>query len=181
MRATRPRTRPRMPSRTIALVGCALMALPFGLSACGGSSAAPTTTSTTVSVSSTRCRLVTPAQIGAELGVDVAGPSASVHGTTTICTYTAANLSDSVIIGYDSAATTRSFTTDRAGLRRRGDKVGKILGLGDEAFYAVATTGGTTVTTVVARKGSEQVLVTGTATLTELETLAERALAEAGS
>ena len=42
-------------------------------------------------------------------------------------------------------------------------------------------TGGTTVTTVVARKGSEQVLVTGTAILTELETLAEQALAKAAS
>ena len=134
--------RPRMLPRTIALVGSALAALPIGLSACGGSSSAPTTTSTTVPRHRHPCRRVTPAQIQSVVGVAVASPSASGHGTTTLCTYKAANLADSVIVGYDSAATTTSFQTDRAGLRRRGDKVGKILGLGDEAFYAVATTGG---------------------------------------
>ncbi len=167
--------------RTIALVGSALVALPIGLSACGGSSSAPTTTSTTAPASSAPCRRVTPAQIQSVVGVAVASPSASGRGTTTLCTYKAANLADSVIVGFDSAATTTSFQTDRAGLRRHGDKVGKILGLGDEAFYAVATSGGATVTTVVARKGSEQVLVTGTGAMTGLERLAEQALATAGS
>ena len=170
-----------MPTRAIALVGSALAVLAFGLSACGGSSPTPVPTSSTASVSAARCQLVTPAQIQAEVGVAVASPSATVHGTTTLCTYKAADLGQSVIIGYHSGATTTSFDTDRASLRSRGEKVGKILGLGDEAFYAVATTGGTTVTTVVARKGSEQILVTGTGAMTALETLAEQALAKAGS
>jgi len=164
--------------RTITLLGWGL-ALALGLSACGGS--APATTSTTVSVSSTRCRLVSPAEIQAEVGVTVAIPGTSVHGKSTLCTYKAANLGQSIVIGYNSGATATSFAQNRTALRSRGDQLGKILGLGDEAYYAVAHTGGTTVTTVVARKGSEQVLVTGTATLTELETLAEQALAKAAS
>jgi hypothetical protein len=163
MRAAAPH-RYRILPRTITLVGGGL-ALALGLSACGGSSA-PTTTSTTVSVSSTRCHFVSPAQIQTATGVTVASPGTGVQ---------------SIVIGYNSGATTTSFALNRAALRSRGDQLGKILGMGDEAYYAVAHTGGTTVTTVVARKGSEQVLVTGTATLTELETLAEQALAKAAS
>ena len=162
------------------MAGCALT-LPLGLGACGSSSSTPTTTSTTVQVSAARCDLVTPAQIYVTVGVTVAQPRATVNGTTTLCTYKASDLSRSIIVGFDSKATTTSFTDYRALLRTRGDHVGLILGLGDSAYYAVATTGGTTVRTVVTRKGSDQVLVTGTATLTQLEILATHALTKVTS
>ncbi len=173
------RRRPRLP-KSASILSCAL-ALPLGLSACGGSSSAPTTTSSTVPVSTTRCVLITPKQIESVVGTSVSSPSATVHAATTLCTYKATDLSRSVIISYNSAANATLFAREAALLRAKGDRVGKILGLGDQALYAVKSTKGTTVTTVVGRKGSEQVQVTGSATLTELETLAIEALAKVSS
>ena len=156
---------------------CAL-ALPLGLAACSSSAAPTTTTSATVPVADTRCELIPPAKIRTDLGTTVAAPSATVHGATTVCTYKSADLADSVIIRYDSDSTTQSFAADRALFRSKGDKVGKIEGLGDEAYYVVATSGGKTVHTVVARHGNENVLVTGTTgTLTQFEILTIQALA----
>lgn len=163
------------PPKAACLLTCTL-ALPVGLAACSTSSA-PTTTTAAVSAAGTRCQLISPTGIHAALGTTVSDPSATVHGATTICTYKAADLTRSVIIRYDSDATANSFAADRALFRTKGGKVGKILGLGDEAYYVVATSGGKTVHTVVARRGDQNVLVTGTTgTLTQFEILASEAL-----
>jgi hypothetical protein len=132
-----------------------------------------------VSPLGTRCALITPATIHSDLGSTVARPIAGVNRSTTLCTYRASDLAQSVLIRYDSTATTTSFDQERALFRSKGDLVGKINGLGDEAYYVVATAGGKHVNTVVARRGSEQVLVTGTTgSLTQFEVLASAALSD---
>ena len=111
------------------------------------------------------------------MGTTVATPTVSVHGSAAICTYKAADLARSVIVRYDSDAKGVTFATGRTLFRAKGDQVGKILGLGDEAYYVVATKGGTTVHSVAARRGGQDVLVTGaTGTLTQFEILAGEAL-----
>ena len=152
------------------------VALPLGLTSCSTKAAEPART-TAVPVVGTRCALISPASIHAALGTSVATPTVGGHGSATICTYKGTNLAQSVIIRYDSDAKGTTFTNGRVLFRSKGDKVGKILGLGDEAYYVVATSGGKTVHSVVARRDGQDVLVTGaTGTLPQFEILAGEAL-----
>ncbi len=168
--------------RRRAVSGAAILvvgaALALGLSACSNTTTSVTETVVTVPIDGTPCALVTASHINTAMGTTVTSPTASVHGSVTLCSYQASDLGKSVIISYDSNSSSSKFAKNRAVLRTQGDKLGKILGLGDEAYYAVATSKGTTVNTVVARRGSHQVLVTSTAgSLSDLEVVAEEALA----
>jgi hypothetical protein len=180
MPTDRGRTVPTNRRRAVSGVAFLLVgaALALGLSACSNTTTAVTETVVTVPIDGTPCALVTASQINTAMGTTVTSPTASVHGSVTLCSYQASSLGKSVIISYDSKSGPSKFAKNRAVLRTQGDKVGKILGLGDEAYYAVATSKGTTVNTVVARRGSHQVLVTSTAgSLSDLEVVAEEALA----
>ena len=71
--------------------------------------------------------------------------------------------------------TANDFTTDRALFRAKGDQVGKILGLGDEAYYVVPPTAEDGSFGVAPPRRPQDVLVTGaTGTLTQFEILARR-------
>ena len=165
----------RAVTKAVSLLAGAV-ALPLGLAACTSKAAEPART-TAVPVAGTRCALISPAGIHTALGTNVATPTVSGHGSSTICTYKGTNLAQSVIIRYDADAKGTTFTNGRVLFRTKGDQVGKILGLGDEAYYVVATAGGKTVHSVVARRDGQDVLVTGaTGTLTQFEVLAGEAL-----
>jgi hypothetical protein len=173
---TLPIHRPRIAATTaLLLVGSALS---LGLSACSNTTSSSTETTGTVPIAETACRLITPTQVHRDLGTSVASPIATVHGSVTSCSYRSSDLGKSVILSFDSESSASKFAKNRALLRRQGDKLGKILGLGDEAYYALSTTKGVTVTTVVGRRGSQQVVaISTTGTLSDLEVVAEEALA----
>jgi hypothetical protein len=146
------------------------------------SSGAPSSSQTTSSDRSRGlCTLVNPAEVGVITGFPVGTPGSVVQGTTTSCTYSAANPSHRVAIRYQTAATAGTFTEKRDAIVNLGSSVSTVPNLGDEAFGYSHTLGATTTTTVVARMGTVMVAVTGTAaTRTQLEALAQKALDAAG-
>ncbi len=77
-----------------------------------------------------------------------------------------------VIIRYDTDTSVSRFVEYRTSFERRGLKLGPINGLGDQAYYFADQAEHSTVTTVVLLKGSLQVLVTGTAALNPIGSIA---------
>jgi hypothetical protein len=159
--------------------------LPLSLSACssspsGSAGSSSTVTSTTgrstTDVSQTACALITPAQVKQTMGSTVGKPTAEVKGSVTTCTYKAAVLSHSVIIAYDTAATATSFAQDRARIQSRQGPTTTVSGLADQAYSSTVTSGTETVNTVVTLQGSLQTIVTGTATLAQVKSMAEEIL-----
>ena len=100
-------------------------------------------------------------------------PTTLTRGATTECGYRAEHVADAaVIIRYDTRTSASKFAKYRTSFERRGLKLGPITGLGDQAYYFADQAGHTTVTTVVLLKGSLQVLVTGTAALDPIGSIA---------
>lgn len=106
-------------------------------------------------------------------------PITLTRGTTTECAYRGVHSADAaVIIRYDTDTSVSSFARYRTTFERRGMKLGPITGLGDQAYYFTDQAGHTTITTVVLLKGHLQVLVTGTATLDQIGSIARYTLAQ---
>jgi len=106
-------------------------------------------------------------------------PATLTRGETTECAYRAVHATDTaVIIRYDTHASASSFVKYRAAFEHRGLKLGPVKGLGDQAYYFADQAGRATVTTVVLLKGSLQVLVTGTAALDPIGSIARFTVAE---
>jgi len=106
-------------------------------------------------------------------------PATLVRGATTECAYRGLHNNDTaVIIRYDTDISVSDFVKYRAGFERRGFKVGPIADLGDQAYYFTEGTGNSTVTTVVLLKGPLQVLVTGTAGLDPIGSIARYTLSQ---
>ena len=100
-------------------------------------------------------------------------PRTLTRGPTTECAYIAVRATNAaVIIRYDTDTSASRFVDYRTSFERRGLKLGPITGLGDQAYYFADQAGHTTVTTVVLLKGSLQVLVTGTAALDPIGSIA---------
>jgi hypothetical protein len=105
-------------------------------------------------------------------------PTTLTRGTTTECAYRGIHSTDAaVIIRYDTDASASNFVKYRTTFERRGLKLGPISGLGDQAYYFADQAGRTTIITVVLLKGSLQMLVTGTATLDQIGSIARFTLA----
>jgi hypothetical protein len=167
-------------------VALGALLLPLSLTACSSSPSASSGSSTTVTTttpgssttleSQTACALIEPLQVKQTMGETVAVPSVKIDGSVTTCTYKAADLSRSVLIVYDTAATSTSFTQDRSQIQSRQGPTTTISGLGDQAYSSSAKTGKETVNTVVTLQGSLQTIVTGTSTLAQVKSMAEEIL-----
>jgi hypothetical protein len=136
--------------------------------------AAPKTTTNTG-----LCKLVVPSVVATALEESMNYPVTLKHGATTECAYRGIHsTSAAVIIRYDTGVTAADFARTRTTFERRGLKLGPISGLGDQAYYFASQAGGSTVTTVVLQKGYLQVLVTGTAPLDPIGSIARYALSQ---
>jgi hypothetical protein len=125
------------------------------------------------------CRLVVPSVVATALEESMNYPVTVRFGATTECTYRGIHTTNAaVIIRYDTDVTASDFAHSRSVFERRGLKLGPIAGLGDEAYYFATQAGHATVTTVVLRKGYLQVLVTGTAALDPIGSIARYTLAQ---
>jgi hypothetical protein len=165
------------------------LALPLLLASCSGSSTSattgPTTTVTSTDTTShgsastadqTACVFISPSDIKATMGVTVGRPKSSVRGAVTTCTYRSADLSHSVIIEYDTAATASSFAADRSTVESHKISVTSLSGLGDQAYSFSETSGQNIVNSVVAFQGALQTIVTGTSSSDKVEAMAAEIL-----
>ena len=154
----------------------ALLVLPAALNACSSppgvssNTTAGSTTSSTPSTDSrtvqeTACALISSPVVSSSMGTTVGVPKSVVKGPVTVCTYRAINPSKSVVIRYDIASSQSAFTADESVLETHHQAISAVTGLGDEAYSTSVSTGQGAVNTVVARQNSLEVLVTGTAPL----------------
>lgn len=125
------------------------------------------------------CKLVVPSVVATALEESMNYPVTLKRGATTECAYRGIHTtSAAVIIRYDTGVSASDFAQTRTTFERRGLKLGPITGLGDQAYYFSSSVGHSTVTTVVLQKGYLQVLVTGTAALDPIGSIARYTLAQ---
>ncbi len=167
---------------------CALaVVLPLGLAAC--SSASSPATSTTASASSdssstnsgakattVSCAAIPASEVNHALGTSVGPPTSQVEGPVTVCTYKSTTAPQSAIVRIETGTNAAAFTAGRAQFDKQGETTTAAPGLGDQAYTSTLTAAGITNTTVVVLKGSTSVLVTGSATVPQVEALASQIL-----
>jgi hypothetical protein len=106
-------------------------------------------------------------------------PKTLVRGPSAQCYFQSRKSSSTeVLIRFDTDSNASTFASDRALFEKHGQKLAPISHLGDEAYYFADTIKGSPLTTVVARQGSLQVLVTGTGTWLQLGNIGHYALAQ---
>jgi hypothetical protein len=128
------------------------------------------------------CRLVSPSVVATALSASMNYPTTLNQRSTTVCAYRAKrSAGTAVIIRYDSRSSRETFAKTKATFRHRGQKLAPITGLGDEAYYFSDTAGKVTVTTIVVRSGSLQLLITGTSMVNPLGSIAQYALTQFAS
>jgi hypothetical protein len=110
------------------------------------------------------CTVATAALVGSKLGFSLTGPNLDRGPAATICTYdNPSNRAQSATVQITSGATPAGFAQTRNGFAGHGETVTDLPGLGDQAYSATLSMANVTNTTLVARKGSTEVLVTTTA------------------
>lgn len=160
----------------IALVGVALL-----VTACSSGSAGtgtsvtstPTTTGPGTASARTACDSISPAQVKAATGTAVGPPHVTVHGLVATCSYPAPDAGQTVAIQYASGADPTQFNADETQVADKYGPVTTVTGLGDRACYSTTPAGARTATTVVTLTGSLQFIVTSTASLAQMEDLAQ--------
>jgi len=112
------------------------------------------------------CTVATAALVGNTLGFGPAltGPNVDRGPTATICTYdNPSRQAESATVQITAQATPASFASGRNGFATHGEAVTDVAGLGDQAYSATLSVANVTNTTLVARKGSTEVLINTTA------------------
>ena len=119
---------------------------------------------TAPSVPGPACTVASAALVSSKLGVTLTGPNLDQGPAATICTYdNPSNQPQSATVQVTKGATTASFASGRRGFASHGETVTDVVGLGNEAYSATLSVANITNTTMVARKGSVEVLITTTA------------------
>jgi ABC-type Fe3+-hydroxamate transport system substrate-binding protein len=149
--------------------------------ACHSASSSTGSSSTTTSdqkkkANPSACTLVTPTQIRTITDADVTTPTVVNHGATTTCTYPASNSSQSVIIEFEGNATAASFDANQKKFAATYGAVSTIPGLGQQAYSATVNSGSLPVHTVAVFIEPLQLVVTSSASLKDVTTLAEEVL-----
>jgi hypothetical protein len=103
-------------------------------------------------------------------------PASTSQPPVLLCTYSDGTNPDSVLIRYQTGVSMADFNTAKQGFNDHGEPTTDISGLGDAAYSS--TVPGTTppANTVVVLSGSVEVLITSSATATQMEALAREIL-----
>lgn len=144
---------------------------------CSSSHPATTTAPITPTTNTGLCKLVAPSVVATALSESMTFPETLAHNSSTECIYRSKQgTGTAVLIRYDTDSNSSTFAKSRDTFERRGEKLGPITGLGDQAFYFTEQSGQVSVTTVVLSKGHLQMLITGSATLNQIGSIARYAL-----
>lgn len=165
-----------------------VVALPVVAAACSSTTPSASPSSTTPSSTTTTgaggngvgkkpvCSLIPPSDIKTTLGVTVSPATATVQSTIATCTYKAADISQSVIIEYQTGATSASFAADKSAIESQFGPTSSVSGIGDQAYSAEKMSGKQTVATVVAISGSLQIVVISASPVYKVENMASKVL-----
>jgi hypothetical protein len=115
-------------------------------------------------LASPECTVAGAALVSQKLGFALTGPNVDRGPTATICTYdNPSNQAQTATVQITSGATAASFAGGRNGFASHREIVTDVPGLGDQAYQATLTVANITNTTLVARTGGTEVLITTTA------------------
>jgi len=129
--------------------------------------------------SSVTCAIVTVAEVNAALGTAVTARHLDTNPPATVCTYAGGTPSRTVIVRFQTGQDTNTFADDKAVYDSGGQTATDVSGYGDEAFTsALPVPGSIGVTTLVARKGDIEVLISAPTTLGPIETLMQKILSQ---
>jgi hypothetical protein len=109
------------------------------------------------------CARPTRPLVKADLGLVVKAPTASRQGPVLVCQYASAGAPQALLVRYETGVTHRSFVFGRSQFDQHAEPTAALAGLGTEAYTSRFTAGPLTETTVVARQGGLEVLVTSAA------------------
>jgi hypothetical protein len=124
------------------------------------------------------CAVATAALVSEKLGFPLTGPNVDRGPAATICTYdNPSNQAQSATVQLTTPATPASFAAGRKGFAGHGEVVTDVPGLGEEAYSATLAVANVTNTTLVARRGRDEVLITTTAPADRLPALMTAILA----
>lgn len=152
-------------SRSVAGAGVlpTLVVAGAGLVGCGADAGAPS------------CDVVPPAVVRSALGTDVGPATRSGADSTAVCTFTTvATPARTIIVRMQRGIDAAAFARTREGFTATGQPAQDLTGFFDAAFVSVLEAQPLTTTTLVARRGSDEVLVTSPGTVEQ-----ERALVTA--
>jgi hypothetical protein len=121
------------------------------------------------------CALAPASTVNAALGTAMGAPQSDVNGSVTVCTYKSINPPQSVIVRIDTSTDASAFVAPKSQFVTQGETTA-VSGLGDQAFSSALSAGSITSGTIVVLKGSATLLVTGSASLAQVEALATRLL-----
>ncbi|MES1249005.1 MAG: hypothetical protein ABUS54_15170 [Actinomycetota bacterium] len=116
------------------------------------------------------CATVPPALIKSTLGLSVPKPKAT-QGAALVCTY------GTVIVRFQTGESKAAFTAARKQFDAHGEPTKTYGGLGVQAYSSVIGSGTYANSTVVALKGSTEVLVTAQTTVAKVAALVKKVLA----
>lgn len=140
-------------------------------------SASPSPTAT---ASNAKCTTVTAAEINAAFGTGVGAPQVIDNPPISVCTYSGGTPPKSVIVRFQGQEDPSVFASGKAGFNSNGEPTTDVAGFGDEAYsYVLSGSGGAVASaTLVARKATLEVLITGPVALSAVETLMQQVLAQ---
>jgi hypothetical protein len=119
---------------------------------------------------------MSPSDVQTVIGHPVGIPRSVVRGSTTDCTYSTGGSTQGVLIRFSTDASSSTFESEKSAYASLGHQLTSVSGIGDEAFSFSEQSGPQTKNALVVRSGTNQILVTGTPTMTQVETLARSAL-----
>ena len=122
---------------------------------------------------------MTVAEVNAALGAAVTDRHVDTSPPATVCTYGGGTPSRTVIVRFQTGQDAYTFADDKAVYDSGGQTTTDVSGYGDEAFSSVLPVpGGMGVTTLVARKGDVEVLISAPTALGPVETLMQKILSQ---
>jgi len=130
----------------------------------GGASPSGTATSANIS-----CSLAPASEVSSSLGVNVTFLTTTNNSPVTLCSY-----SGGALVRFQTGENASGFALGKSGFGQHGETVADVSGLGDAAYSS--SIGG--VNTLVALKGSVEILITSSASLSNEQVLMRGLLAK---
>jgi hypothetical protein len=122
------------------------------------------------------CATVSPQLIRSALGLSVPAPQATPNGSVLVCTYGKLGQGQ-VIVRFQTGDSKPAFAAARKQFDTHGEPTKPFAGLGVPAYSSVIGSGAYLNSTVVALKGSTELLVTAPAPLARVAALVKKTLA----
>ena len=123
------------------------------------------------------CATVSPQLIKSALGLAVPAPQATPNGSGLVCTYGKLGQGKQVIVRFQTGESAAAFAAARKQFDAHGEPTKTFAGLGVPAYSSVLGSGVYLNSTIVALKGSTELLVTAPAPLAGVAALVKKTLA----